>query len=141
WRGSVTPASTAGTQSQSSTQEYAAANTSGATARQCQSFDQNHSDEYVLPHFAMYCGRCLAASSVMRAASRWLVWSFQGQHCACRFFFHCLASASGTFLASTGIGLEPVVSTPRPTIFFASKPRFFFAAASALRTLFSRPTR
>src|SRR5258706_16243544 len=104
--------------------------------RQCQSFDQNHSDEYVLPHFAMNFGRCCAATSVMRAASRTLVWSFQSQHWALRFFLHFLSSASGRFVASTGSGLEPVVSTPMPTILSAENPPFFFAAASAARTLF-----
>src|SRR5881394_1104432 len=45
----VTPARTAGTKSASSTQLAAASNTSGATLRQCQILDQNHSDEYVPP--------------------------------------------------------------------------------------------
>src|SRR4051812_10521611 len=139
--GSLMPARTAGTQSHNSTQECAASNTLGATLRQCQSFDQNHSDEYVFPHFAMNCGRCSAASSVICAASRQLVWSFHSQHWASRFLAHFFEEARGTLLASTGIGLEPVVSTPRPMIFRASNPRVFFAAASAPRTLFSKPKR
>jgi len=47
----------------------------------------------------------------------------------------------GTLRASTGIGLEPVVSTPTPITWVASKPRVFFAAASAARTLASSPKR
>ena len=38
----------------------AASKTSGATFRQCQIFDQNHSDEYVPPIGARYCGACSA---------------------------------------------------------------------------------
>src|SRR5208283_4780879 len=100
--------------SANSTHEWAALKTPGATDRQCQIFDQNHSEEYVLPHLAMNCGRNLAATSVMRAASRQLVWSFQSQHCAAGFPRHFGSRASGRFLRSTGIGLEPVVSTPMP---------------------------
>ena len=100
--GLVTPARTDGTQSASSTHDQAASNTSGATARQCQIFDHHHSDEYVLPHFAMNWGRCCAASSVMRPASRHPVWSFQSQHCAAGFFFHFRSHASGRLLRSTG---------------------------------------
>ena len=44
-RGSLTPASSAGMKSASSTQLAAASNTSGATFRQCQIFDHHHSDE------------------------------------------------------------------------------------------------
>src|SRR5438874_7724290 len=44
-RGSLTPASTAGMKSASSTQLAAASKTSGATLRQCQIFDHHHSDE------------------------------------------------------------------------------------------------
>ncbi len=42
---SSTPMRTAGTKSASSTQLAAASKTSGATSRQCQILDQNHSDE------------------------------------------------------------------------------------------------
>ena len=52
----------------------------------------------------------------MRAASRQLVWSFQSQHCALRLRFHLACIARGTFLRSTGIGLDPVVSTPIPDL-------------------------
>src|SRR5690606_18672513 len=139
--GSATPASTLGTQSASYTQENAAPKTFGATLRQCQILAQNHSDEYVLPHLAMRCGRCCAASFVIRAASRQLVWSFHSQHCASRFFAHLRFKASGTFRASTGIGLEPVESTPMPTTFFTSKPFCLRAARSAPFTLASSPWR
>jgi hypothetical protein len=44
-RGRLTPASTAGTKSASSIQLSAASKTSGATLRQRQTFDQNHSEE------------------------------------------------------------------------------------------------
>src|ERR1700679_459647 len=106
--GSVTPARTEGTQSASSTQEYAALNTSGATARQRQILDQNHSEEYVFPHLAMYWGRMRAATCVMRAASLHDVWSFQSQHCAARLRRHRACIASGRLRRSTGMGLEPV---------------------------------
>ena len=58
--GSSTPASTAGTKSASSTQLAAASNTSGATFRHFQIFDHHHSDEYVPPIGARYCGACCA---------------------------------------------------------------------------------
>lgn len=43
--GSVSPQSQAGMKSQSSTQEKAASKTALSTLRQCQIFDQNHSEE------------------------------------------------------------------------------------------------
>ena len=89
----------------------------------------------MLPHLAMYSGRIRAATSVIRAASRQLVWSFQSQHCAAGLRFHLRWSARGRFSRSTGIGLEPVVSTPIPTIPAAEKPRLLPAAATAPRTL------
>src|SRR5260370_756599 len=67
--GSVIRLSTAGMESASSTQLKALSNTSGAVLRQCQILLQNHSDEYMLPHFGMYSGRCFAATCVIRAAS------------------------------------------------------------------------
>ena len=95
-----------------------------------------------MPHLAMYSGRCLAASSVMRAASCQEVWSFQSQHCAAGFFFHFGKDARARLEESTGIGLEPVVSTPRPIIVAGVKALFFFAAAaSAPVTHSSSPTR
>ena len=57
----------------------------------------------------------------MRAASRQLVWSFHSQHCAARRSPQPV-SASGRLSASTGIGLEPVVSTPMPITRPAAKP-------------------
>ena len=45
----MSPVMTAGTKSASSTQLAAASNTSGAAFRQCQIFDQYHSEEYVPP--------------------------------------------------------------------------------------------
>jgi len=86
----------------------------------------------------MNCGRCAAASSVILAASRQLVWSFQSQHWAARFLAHFLFRASGTLCLSTGIGLDPVVSTPMPTTADAEKPLTFFAWARAPFTLFSK---
>ena len=53
----------AGTKSASSTQLAAASNTSGATRRQRQILDQNHSDEYVPPMGARYSGACARASA------------------------------------------------------------------------------
>ena len=139
--GSSTPASVDGIQSASSTHECAAVKTPGATDRQCQIFDQNHSDEYRFPHFAMYSGRIRAATSVMRAASRQLVWSFQSQHWAARSRRHFRWRASGRLRRSTGIGLDPVVSTPMPATLPAENPRVRVAAASAPRTLSPRAIR
>jgi hypothetical protein len=68
-RGLVTPASTDGTKSASSTQLAAASNTSGAMRRQRQIFDQNHSEEYVPPIGASNSGACSAAIAVISAAS------------------------------------------------------------------------
>ena len=68
-RGRLTPASTAGTKSASSIQLSAASKTSGATFRQRQTFDQNHSEEYTPPIGARYCGACRRAVSVIAAAS------------------------------------------------------------------------
>ena len=53
-------------------------------------------------------------------------------------FSHFGSNASGLFFASTGMGLEPVVSTPIPTRVSGEKPDFF-ACSIAPRTLFSRP--
>jgi 2-polyprenyl-3-methyl-5-hydroxy-6-metoxy-1,4-benzoquinol methylase len=44
-----------------------------------------------------------------------------------------------TLAASTGMGPEPVVSTPRPTTRAASKPLLFFAWARASLMDFSKP--
>jgi hypothetical protein len=70
----------------------------------------------------------------MRAASRHEVWSFQSQHCAARLRLHFGRIASGTFALSTGMGLDPVESTPMPTVLDAENPRARDAAASAPRT-------
>ena len=137
--GSSMPARTAGTKSASSTQLWAAAKTSGASFRQCQIFDQNHSEEYVPPIGARYCGACSAAIRVMAAASSAPVWSFQSQAWAARFALHFGSRASGRPFASTGIGVEPVVSTPRPITSAREKPGCFSAAARAPFTEASRP--
>ncbi len=55
--GRVSPASSAGIQSQCSTKLCAAANTFGAARLQRSALLQNHSEEYVPPHLARYCGR------------------------------------------------------------------------------------
>ena len=101
--------------SASSTQLAAASNTSGEVRRQCQIFDHHHSDEYVPPMGARYSGAWAAAISVMRAASSADVWSFQSHACAARLLFHRGSHASGCASASTGSGVDPVVSTPMPT--------------------------
>ena len=90
--------------------------------RQCQIFDQNHSEEYVPPIGATYCGACRRAVSVMAAASSAAVWSFQSHACAAGCFFQRLSRASGRQAASTGMGVEPVVSTPMPMTRSAAKP-------------------
>src|SRR3990170_1206274 len=84
--GSVTPQSRAGTKSANSTQLAAASKTLGATRRQRQIFDQNHSEEYVPPIGARYSGAKRAAAWVMAAASSAAVWSFQSHACAARLF-------------------------------------------------------
>ena len=71
-RGSVTEARTAGTKSASSTQVAAAAKTSGATFRQRQTFDQNHSDEYVPPMGARYSGACCFSPEIRPYAGGWV---------------------------------------------------------------------
>ena len=50
-------------------------------------------------------------------------------------------SASGWFLSSTGIGLDPVESTPMPTTFERSKSSLRSASASAPWTLSLRPNK
>ena len=121
-RGSVTPASSAGTKSANSTQVAAAPKTSGATFRQRHTFDQNHSDEYVPPIGARYSGACCPAVSVMRSASSAAVWSFHNHAWAAGLASHLGSRASGRQRASTGIGVEPVVSTPMPTTRSREKP-------------------
>ena len=63
---------------------------------------------------ARYCGACSRRGLVIAAASSAPVWSFHSQAWAARFACHFGSSASGRFCASTGIGVEPVVSTPMP---------------------------
>src|SRR5687768_17907372 len=105
--GRVTPASTAGTKSASSTQLSAASKTSGATLRQCQIFDHHHSDEYVPPIGAMYSGAYWRAVSVMAAASSADVWSFHSHAWAARLFAQRGSSASGRAAPSMGMGVDP----------------------------------
>ena len=54
------------------------------------------------------------ARSVIAAASAGRVWSFQSQACAARLSRQRGSSASGRAGASTGSGVDPVVSTPMP---------------------------
>src|SRR5687767_6786846 len=89
----------------------------------------------------MNWGRILAASAVISAASLMDVWSFHSQQWAARLPDHFFWRARGVLVASTGIGLEPVVSTPRPITWRASKPLAFLAWARASLMDFSRPKR
>src|SRR5204863_1769350 len=100
--GAVTPAKTEGTKSASSTQLAAASNTSGATLRQRQILDQNHSDEYVPPIGDRYPGAQHRAASVMAAASSAAVWSFHSHACAASESRQRGSRASGRLPASTG---------------------------------------
>ncbi len=74
------------------------------------------------------------------AASACDVWSFQSQAWAARFSLNSLRMASGIPSRPTGMGVEPVVSTPIPTIPSAEKPGRFFAAVSAPRTDLKNPS-
>jgi len=77
---------------------------------------------------------------VISAASAWLVWSFQSQAQALGLSLNSSSMLSGVPLLSTGIGVEPVVSTPMPIIWLSSKPLvFFFASAIAALTVTSMP--
>ena len=59
-------------------------------------------------------GAWARAVSVIAAASAADVWSFQSHACAARLFCHFGSSASGRACASTGSGVDPVVSAPMP---------------------------
>ena len=131
--GRVSPASSAGIQSQCSTKLCAAAKTFGAARLQRSALLQNHSEEYVPPHLARYCGRIFRARSVISAASAWPVWSFQSQAIASRFPLNCGSIASGVPSRSTGIGVLPVVSTPMPTIRAGIEARSAFFARRIVR--------
>src|SRR3954453_12801793 len=111
---SPTPLSTAGIKPATSAHVAAAAKTSGATFRQCQIFDHHHSDEYVPPIGASSSGAWLAAASVIATASAAEVWSFHSHAWAARLPVHGGSIASGRALASSGSGVDPVVSTPIP---------------------------
>ncbi len=76
----------------------------------------------------------------MAAASSAPVWSFHSQAWAARFACHLGSSASGRFSRSTGIGVEPVVSTPMPITACRENPGSASAAASAAATDRSRPS-
>ena len=67
--GFVSPAKTAGNQSQYSTQLKAASKTASSTRKQCKSLLKNHSLEYIPPHLARYSGCSFLASSVISLAS------------------------------------------------------------------------
>src|SRR3982750_3064714 len=108
------PLSTAGMKSANSAHVAAASKTSGATLRQCQIFDHHHSDEYVPPIGDSSSGACAFAISVIAAASAADVWSFHSHACAARLLCHFGDAASGRAGASSGIGVDPVVSTPVP---------------------------
>ena len=89
---------------------------------------------------ARYCGACRRAVSVIAAASAAAVWSFQSQAWAASWPFHLGSSARGRFSPSTGSGVEPVVSTPMPTMRPRSKPSAPSASASAPFTDARRPS-
>ena len=88
-----------------------------------------------------YSGRFSRARRVIASASAVLVWSFQSQHCALGSSRKRGSSASGTLAASTGIGQEPVASTPMPTTCPGSNPGVSPARRSAPFTAASSPTR
>ena len=108
--------------SASSTQLAAASNTSGATFRQRQIFDHHHSDEYVPPIGARYSGACDVAVSVIarRFAGGRVV--LPQPRVRGEVALPPGSSASGRACASTGSGVEPVVSTPMPITRSREKP-------------------
>ena len=112
---SFTPASTAGTKSASSTQLAAASNTSGATFRQCQIFDHHHSDEYVPPIGARSSGACARRDLGDRHgfSRRRVVLPQPRVRGQIGLPARIDAPADGP-VASTGSGVDPVVSTPIP---------------------------
>lgn len=73
-------------------------------------------------------------------ASAKLVWSFQSQACAFGLSLNSSIWLKGVPVLSTGNGVEPVVSTPIPMIWLASKLlSSFFALAIAPFTVTSIP--
>ena len=139
--GRSVPVSTAGIQSACSTQLTAASNTSGSAAAQRRIFAQYHSALYRPPHLSRYSGRSARATSVIRSASAYAVWSFQSHTCAAIRSRKRSCKPNGLPAASTGIGVEPVVSTPIPITHDGWKPSRSTASASAARTLCSSPSR
>ncbi len=111
------------------------------TFRQRQIFDQNHSEEYVPPIGARYSGACAAAIRVMAAASSAPVWSFHSHAWAASTPAHFGSSASGRLWPSTGMGVEPVVSTPMPITRSAEKSASRAASAIAPLTDARSPSR
>ncbi len=85
-------------------------------------------------------GACSAAAAVMAAAFGAEVWSFQSQACAAGSSLHASDMARGRAFASTGRGVEPVVSTPMPMTRSREKPSADSARARAARVASRRPS-
>lgn len=123
----------AGTKSLSSTHEYAASKTRLSTFRQCHVLDQNHSEEYLPPHLSRYGIFISRAASVIASASAYAVWSFHSQAYAFGLSLNLRSNERGIPSLPTGIGVEPVVSTPIPATFsglnFRSAFEAFFSAS------------
>ncbi len=77
----------------------------------------------------------------MSAASACDVWSFHSHAIAAGSFAKAFFIASGSPAASTGIGVQPVVSTPMPTMSAPVMPFDFFAARSAAFVTATIPSR
>ena len=68
------------------------------------------------------------------------VWSFHSQAWAARSSLKWRCRASGVPCSSTGIGVEPVVSTPMPTMLSGRKPRVRPAACTTAETEARNPS-
>ena len=136
--GSVVPVSSAGIQSQCSTQEKAAARTLPSDRRTWRIFDQNHSEEYTPPsYFVKSVPPHPRAVLLMSSASFTAVWSFQSTNIAFGFSSNPFVNASGVPVVSTAQGVDPVVSIPMAT---TSLPAFLPILASAPFTDISMPS-
>ncbi len=90
---------------------------------------------------ARYSGACPAAIRVIAAASSAPVWSFHSHAWAASTPAHFGSRPSARLCASTGIGVEPVVSTPMPMMRSAENAPSRAASAMAPRTDTRSPSR
>ena len=93
------------------------------------------------PMGARYSGACSAAIRVIAAASAAPVWSFHSHAWAASTPAHFGSRPSALLCASTGIGVEPVVSTPMPITRSAENSASRAASAIAPLTDARSPSR